>query len=255
MPAHAQPPLSRHPWHLTALLFAALFSLGGCGTPNSDFGQVRPLLARDDIHDWMGPAAVAQRGGVPSVYELTDDERALRDFAFPLIEPPYDRQRWDNVVHEYGLAGNNPPGAFDRTAYAGHLLASDHRSPMALYSRLTDDIRNDITRMPQFFDIAARVVDVDAKRQKSLSFISELSPAERANALRRNRENALIIQWVRDSIGQRVASYRFALERLVITTPSQQAAQVELTLNQLAAANERYRHGLPSPGARFVAAY
>ena len=255
MPAHSQPPFSRRLWHLSVLVLAAPFLLGGCGTPNYDFGEVRPLLAGDDTHDWMGPAAVAQRGGVASVYELTDDERVLRDLAFPLIEPPYDRQRWDNVLHEYGQLGNYRAGAFDRTAYAGHLLGSYHRSPSSLYSQLTDDIRNDITRMPQFFDTAARVADVDVKRQKSLAFISQLSPGERANALRRNRENALIIQWVRNSIGQRAASYRFALERMVITTPSQQAAQVEMTLNQLEAANDRYRRGLPPVGPRFVSAY
>jgi hypothetical protein len=245
MPLIPQPSSGRRLWRLNLLAFAALTLLGGCGTPNGDFGRVQPSLVRDDIHDWVGPAAVSRAGGVPSAYELTDDERELRDLAFPLIEPPYDRQRWDNVLREYGYIGKYQATKFDRTTYAAHLLAEPRRSPASSYARLTDDIRNDLTRMPQFFDTAARVADVDGKRQKSLAFISELSPYERANALRRVRENALIVAWVRDSLGQRVASYRFALERLVLITPSSQAAEVEHTLNRLAAANAQYRNALP----------
>jgi hypothetical protein len=219
--------------------------LSGCGTPNYDFGEVRPSLVSDGIHDWLGPAAVAPRPA--STFELTDDERLLRDLAYPLIEPPYDRQKWDSVLREYGLVGKYHPGAYDRTAYATRLLSADYRSPASRYAQLTDDIRNDITRLPQFFETAARVVDIDTKRRKSLSYISALSPAERANALRRNRENDCIIAWVRDSLGQRAAAYRFALERLVIVTPSQEAAQVELTLNHLRQIEDYYRTALPPP--------
>ncbi len=228
--------------------------LGGCGTPNYDFGEVRPSLVSDSIHDWIGPAAAAPRPA--STFELTDDERQLRDLAFPLIEPPYDRQKWDSVLREYGLIGNYRPGAYDRTTYATRLLSADYRSPASRYAQLIDDIRNDITRLPQFFETAARVVDIDTKRRKSLSYISALSPAERANALRRNRENNCIIAWVRDSLSQRAASYRFALERLVIMTPSPDAAQVELTLNHLRAIEDNYRTALPSPyPPRLVTAY
>jgi hypothetical protein len=245
MPAFTQPRSGRRRWRLNFLAYAAFALLGGCGTPNGDFGRVQPYLVRDDIHDWVGPAAVSRRGGAPSAYELTDDERELRDLAFPLIEPPYDRQRWDNVLREYGAAGNYQAAPFDRTAYVAHLLAEPRRSPASSYARLTDDIRNDITRMPQFFDTAARVIDVDVKRRKSLAFVSELTPYERANALRRVRENALVVAWVRDELAHRAASYRFALERLVIITPSPQVADVEHTLNRLDAGIAHYRNGLP----------
>jgi hypothetical protein len=38
----------------------------------------------------VGPYAT---GSVASKFDLTDDERALRDLGYPLIEAPYDRQR------------------------------------------------------------------------------------------------------------------------------------------------------------------
>ncbi len=32
----------------------------------------------------------------------------LRDLAYPLIEPPYERQRWYSVLNEYGFRGIFP---------------------------------------------------------------------------------------------------------------------------------------------------
>jgi hypothetical protein len=83
------PPLTRaFIWRRRVFAFAALSLLGGCGTPNGDFGEVQPYLASDGMHDWVGPYAT---GSVASKFDLTDDERALRDLSYPLIEAPYER--------------------------------------------------------------------------------------------------------------------------------------------------------------------
>jgi hypothetical protein len=74
----------------------------------------------DGIHDWVGPYASATRRA--SSFELTDDDRALRDLGYPLIEEPYDRQQWYSVAGEYGVIRPNRGPAFDRTAYANRLL-------------------------------------------------------------------------------------------------------------------------------------
>jgi hypothetical protein len=118
------------------------------------------------------------------------------------------------------------------------------------YAQITDDVRNDITRLPQFFETAGRVLDIDLKRQKSLRYISGLSPAEREQALRRVRENASLVAMVRASLAQRASGYRFALERLVLMTPSPQAVDVERTLNQLQAQIAQYRRSIPNSWVR-----
>jgi hypothetical protein len=120
------------------------------------------------------------------------------------------------------------------------------RSPSARYSQLNDDVRNDITRMPQFFEAAGRVVDIDQKRRKSLAYVSTLSPAERKNAELRMRENASIVALVREKLTQRMSSYRFALERLVIMTPTAHAVDVERAINQMQAQIVRYRGPAPA---------
>lgn len=236
-------------WHRHLLALSTLAVLTGCGV-NGDFGEVRPSLVRDDIHDWLSNETTAGRRAWPSSFELTDDERALRDLGYPLIEAPYNRQQWYSVAGEYGIIGSDHRTGFDRAAYANHLLSSRYRSPSARYAQLTDDIRNDSTRIPQFFETAGRVLDIDEKRRKSLSYVSSLSAAERKNTLRRIQENALIVSMVRRNLAQRASSYRFALERLVIATPSPQAVEAERSLNRLQAEIARYRTHTPPTWVR-----
>jgi hypothetical protein len=166
-------------------------------------------------------------------YGRTDDERQLRDLAYPLIQPPFDRSRWYSIIGEYGATRIFPREYFDRTAYSHELMARPYRSAAGRYAQLVEDIRNDIVRVGPFFRIAARVVDLDHKRQLSLAYVSDLQGDERGNALRRVGENNLIVSWVDQSLVQRVAAYRYALERLVIAYPSPMAVEAERVLNQL----------------------
>jgi hypothetical protein len=215
-------------------LLATVGMLGGCA--NSDFGEVNETLVTNGIHDWIGRGAPPPKAP-PSKFEYTDDERALRDNAYPLIEPPYDRQQWYSVAGEYGLIKFN---LADRRKYYDRLLAEWHSSSAALYSHLIDDIRNDTTRLSQFFETAGRVIDIDQKRQMSLAYVSALNRAEQYNALRRVRENAHVVNIVRQSLLDRVDSYQFALEHLVITVPSTQAVDAERVLGQLRSQIARY---------------
>lgn len=232
----------RHSPQLFAL--AALALLAGCAT-RTDFAEVHPSLVRDDMHDWIGRTAVSGRPGPASSFELTDDERALRDLAYPLLQPPHERGQWYSVAGEYGLIGQDQRANFDRAAYATRLLSATARSPSARYAQLTEDIRNDTTRLPQFFETAGRVIDVDSKRRKSLAYVSTGKPTERENALRRIQENARIVAMVRMSVAQRASSFRYALDRLVVATPSSQAVEAERALKQLQGGIARYRTHLP----------
>lgn len=231
-PASRYSLMRRHLTHAGAGLGIAML-LGACA--NGDFGRVRPSLVSDDIHAWVGRQAARDAGRTASTFPLTDDERQLRDLAFPLIEPPYDRGRWDSVLLEWGITRTREVEwpAYDRTTYGKHLLARAYRSPAARYAQLTDDIRNDVVRIAPFVSTAQRVLDMDAKRDKSMSYVSGISAGEIANAKRRIAENALVVDWVRHSLRDRVAAYQYALERCVIETPFPSAAEADAVLNQL----------------------
>jgi hypothetical protein len=205
------------------------------GCTNGDFGRVRPSLVTEGIHAWVGRDAARGAGAPVSNFPLTDDELLLRDYAYQLIAPPYDLQRWYSVLSEWGMTHYFRPEWYscDPTAYAERLMNSFFRSQISLYSRVDDDVRDDVVRISNFVPVARRVLDVDNKRQKSVGFVSALSGPELANAQARVGENALVIAWVQQSLLDRQAAYRFALERLIVVVPSPAAVTVERSLTLL----------------------
>jgi hypothetical protein len=216
------------------LLVGLQASVTGCAL-NGDFDRVRPELRSDDMHAWVGSAARKPFGVPPSIYPLTDEERQLRDYAYQLIEPPYERNRWYSVLNEYGLSRKFQPDwyLFDATAYSVLLMRKPYRSATARYATLDDDIRNDVTRLDPFFILARRVIDTDRKRQATQATIGIAEPAP-GSAQARVAENLLIVAWVQQALADRVTSYRFALEQLVVATPTPMATEVERSLVLLA---------------------
>ncbi len=217
-----------------AAIVVSLLALPACSSIG-DFGRLQQPLVADNIHAWVGQEAAVRAGGPISLNNLTDDERALRDLAFPLIEPPYDRIRWDAVVYEYGIKRKLQRGLWrpDPTAYYRHLLAENYRSTAGRYNKLIDDIRDDVVRVGPFFDLAHRVIELDRKRAASMEYLTDLSPADRAGALARIGENTLTIAWVQESLAQRCAGYQFALDHLAVSEPENAAAQADIALAQL----------------------
>src|SRR3954453_8140304 len=209
--------------------------LGGCA--GGDFGRTRENARSDDMHRWVGAEATASVGLRASQFQLTDKERLLRDLAYPLIEPPHSRPAWKTVFGDSQPLPapwrQAPP--FDRAAYGRLLIDEPHRSHSSRYNQLIEDVRDDITRFDPFFGAAVQVIDLDKKRAASLNLVSELSPRERADAIARMQENTLIVQWVQQCLEQRIASYRFALERLAVQAPDNLAADADRLIGELAA--------------------
>jgi hypothetical protein len=206
--------------------------LGACAA-NGDFGRLKPGLVADDIHAWVGRDAARAAGAPVSKYPLTDEERLLRDEAYPLIEAPFDRARWYAIVNEYGVSHHFGYPAFRLEEYSVKLMNGHYRSATARYSQLNTDIRNDVLRIPDFFMTAHRVLDLDRKRAESFRHVSGLTPAEAGNANARIAENQLVIGWVQRALVERSEAYCFALQRLVIATPAPMAVEVERSLTLL----------------------
>jgi len=219
----------RHAWR--ALGLAALLLLVGCA--NGDFGRVKSSLVNDNMHNWVGRDAPARKNKPASQLALTDAEHQLRDLAYPLIEPPYDRQRWYSVLAEYGFIGAADVPYPDRTAYATKLLATPVRSHTARYAKLVEDIRNDVIRVDPFFAVARYVIEMDKKRIQSLDRFGAPNKETRDDVRARVAENFAVIDWVQKSLRARAASYQLALERLVVEVPSPMAAEAERAITLL----------------------
>ena len=194
-------------------------------------------MRSDDMHRWLGAEATGSVGLKASQFQLSDNERQLRDFAYPLIEPPLSRPAWKSVWGDYKPLPSPWRQAviFDRTAYGRNLIDEPHRSHTSRYAVLIEDVRNDITRFEPFYASAARVIELDRKRNASLKLVSELSPREHDDAVARMEENTLIVQWVQQCLERRISSYRWALERLVIQAPDTIAADADRLIGELAA--------------------
>jgi hypothetical protein len=220
-------------WLAAPLLLGT--ALGGCS--GGDFGRTRQNFVNDDMHRWLGGEATGSVGLNASQFQLTDNERELRDLAYPLIEPPHSRPAWKTVFGDYQPIPSpwRQVPVFDRTAYGRMLIDEPHRSYTSRYAQLMDDVRDDLTRFEPFFASAIRVIDLDRKRDASLRLVSALSPTERDDAVARMKENSLIVQWVQQCLERRVSSYRWALERLVIQAPDNIAADADRLINELAA--------------------
>ena len=219
-----------------ALSILLAVMLGACS--GGDFGRTREDFRSDDMHRWLGLEATSSVALRLSQFQLTDNERQLRDLAYPLIEPPHSRPAWKSVFGDYLPSASPwrqqaPP--FDRTAYGRMLIDEPHRSHASRYSQLIDDVRGDIARFEPFYASAIKVIDLDRKRDASLKYITELSPRERADAVARMQENSLIVQWVQQCLERRVSSYRWALERLVLQAPDNIAADADRLIGELAA--------------------
>jgi hypothetical protein len=212
------------------VLFLIVAALGGCS--GGDFGRTRADFRNDDMHRWLGAEATGSVGLRASQFQLTENERQLRDLAYPFIEPPHSRPAWKSVFGDYQPLPSpwRQQVVFDRTMYGRTLIDEPHRSHTSRYQQLIEDVRNDITRFEPFFASAIRVIELDRKRNASLKLVSELSPREQADAIARMEENTLIVQWV-----QRISSYRWALERMVIQAPDNIAADADRLIGELAA--------------------
>lgn len=209
--------------------------IAGLACPGDDFGRTRASLYHEDMHNWVGTEATISLGGVPSQFQLTDSERALRDLAYYFIEPPHSRPAWKAVFGDYQRipAPWSQKVIFDRTLYGRRMIDEPHRSQVSAYAGLIEDVRNDGVMLDRFLPVALKVNDLDIKRNKSLAYITEISPRERADAQARMRENVLVVQWAQQCLQQRVSSYRWALERLVIHAPDTMAADADRLIAQL----------------------
>jgi hypothetical protein len=167
-----------------------------------------------------------------SAYPLTDLEEELRDRSYVLIRPNEPRGNWNVYIAGFQIPDWMPSAfiVYDHTEYARMLLWTPARSEASSYNRLIEDMTSDGRLIAPFISVACAVADLDEKRARSLAYVSELSEGQADRAFGRIRENRMVTAWVQRALHWRLASYRYALERLVIAVPSRLAVPAERAL-------------------------
>jgi hypothetical protein len=220
---------------LATLLCAALC----CGTElaaeSGDFGRPRESIFADEFLPWLKDGFDTFTGRSVASAPYTDDERTLRDLAFAILEPPElsERSRFAIAGVDFfelwsgWIVGQLP---FDVRSYADHLIDKPYRSHTARYSQLIDDIRADAGRINPFFTLANRVLESDTVRVSGFQYITRLQGGTFDLARIRIAENRGLIDKVYDRFRERLESYRYALECLLVLTPSPNAIEAERAL-------------------------
>jgi hypothetical protein len=203
--------------------------------PAGDFGRPQESIFVEEFLPWFKDGIDSLTGQSVPFSPYTDDERTLRDLAYAIIQPPEvsDPSRFTIAGADFFELWNRwivGPQPFDVRRYADCLIARPYRSSAARYAQLIDDARADAARVAPFFSMANRVLEADAVRQQSYQFVSRLPGEKFALARARVAENRELIDRVYDRFRQRIASYRYALEVLLLQLPSPSAVEAERAL-------------------------
>ena len=223
----------------TLLVAAALaVAVTGCARPKGDFGRAVRSTIHDDLMPSMGASSARERGEPVSKFNLTNDERVLRDRSWAIVSPPHSRD-WHGA-EKAELQRTRIYGEVDRTLDPGNyyeLLRTDkYRSSDARYDRVINDINSDIALVEPFHVVLRRVLAADAERLRVVRASLTAIPEDRKNAFARVDENKKLQNWVCRSLMFRLSAYRHAIDRLEIETPSDRLFDANRAWRHLAAA-------------------
>jgi hypothetical protein len=221
-----------------ALALAAL-ALRAAGA--GDLGRADPnfwdgLLPKQLYLGPVAPLSFPPSGMPHSLYPLTDAEASLREQSFSILQPPQHREVWKTLMDSWVQATAFPLDILraDPYAYANVLIGLPFASEEARYSRLIDDVSSDYLLLGPFMTTACQVVDMDVRRARSLAYVQGFTDYEIGNALARNNENRALIEGAELVLADRVWSYRYAVNRLVVAVPSRLAVQAERAVERYA---------------------
>jgi hypothetical protein len=208
--------------------------LAGC-VETGDFGRPKPSLWNDVVLPTTGSLAAQARGEPVSHYAFTDDENELRDRAWRFIMPAQERFWFESVIVELVRTRILPLAMtpYDKASYYRALMHETFRSPASRYNRIADDANADAKLIGPFAALAKRIIAADRVRLRSLAFVQDLAEADAYNAAARVAENRCVIAWVRRETVERIESYRYALEHLLIEAPQNEAIAAERVLHKL----------------------
>ncbi|PSC04541.1 hypothetical protein SLNSH_13680 [Alsobacter soli] len=224
------------PWTARLAAILCAFGVAACAE-TGDFGRPKPTVWTTSIAPSVGLASAAARGEPASLALLTDDEQELRGRAWRFLTPARDRAFFDRQLAELAATRIIPASATAAAQavpnYFEALMGDADRSPRPRYQRLREDAEADRQLIVAFAAVFCRVAEMDRARAKALAAIPPEETATRALATNRLAENEMLAQWVEYTLDLRIRGYRFALERLVVTSPDKDAIRAERTLDAL----------------------
>lgn len=230
-----------------ALTLLIGLALAGCASrPVGDFGRAAPSPLNDTVMPLIGDFRASQtKGEAHSSFNLTDQEREMRDRVWRYLVAPHAYDWFGDVAVEFQRTRILPMRAepLRSDLYHEWLRASRHASSRVRYARVREDALADIAMMPAVFRSICAVLEVDRQRGVAVREVTSLGVEDRRNAEARRTENRVVIDWFVRSAANRYASFSHALDRLLVETPHEEAVALNATLTDLAGSVEAAERG------------
>jgi len=136
--------------------------------------------------------------------------------------------------------GHKPPvwqvqsgeSEFEVSGY--YLRLVKRRPPDAAWAALLDDVETDVRLADAFFEVGHRVQGVDRMRAAALARPTQASHDASEELTARLAENASLMGSVESALHNRIAGYRYAVERLAAEAPSPEQKNVQAAIRRLA---------------------
>jgi hypothetical protein len=212
-----------------AAALAAALTVAACAPHVGDLGRPQRSIWNDTILPGLGDYAAMARGEQVSSFRFTDDEEELRARAWRYVMPAHERSWFQREVQELARTRIIPVTwqSEDENRYFAALVGGAFRSEHSRYRRLCEDALADAALVKPFRSVARRVAAADAARLRTAAASPAVSPPSPENAAARVAENEGMVAWVRERLRYRLASYRHALDNLVVEMPSREAVMAE----------------------------
>ena len=230
----AERPLAAERACLAALIALAV---AGCAQ-RGDFGRQEPNIINDAFLPVVGYASTWSAGEEVSAFNYTDDELTLRDLGWSLVVPTHAEDWLGRTAAE--LQRTEIVRRLDLIAspsrYHDLLASRAYRSSDARYARIMDDAAKDMAAIEPYMAYAARVRIADDQRLRAAQALPDIGIGEMRATHGRIAENQRQMAWVKRAMLFRLYAYRYAVDRLMIETPSRDAGLAIRRLDALEAA-------------------
>ena len=209
-----------------------------CARPLGDFGRPRDSIIHDEVLPIIGKARATLGGEPVSVFNLTDQEKEMHDRVWRFLVAPHASDWFMDFAVE--LQRTRIAGTLDRNfkidRYYHRLHQRRYASSRIRFRTIADDANTDVDTAPSTFASICRVLEVDRQRATA-SF--ELHGLGSKQVAERHAENEMFIAWFTRALRYRYDSYNFALDRLLVETPHEEAIEADAEISSLAIYVER----------------
>lgn len=211
-------------------------TLVGCAQ-QGDFGRQRANVINDEILPAVGFVSTYTAGEPVSHFNYTDDERTLRNLGWSLVVPTHSHDWIGRTAAELQRSQiiRRLDLVLSPERYSQMLSGQRYRSSDARYARIMDDAVKDMAAIEPYMAYAARVRLADEQRVNAALGLPDIGASELAAAHGRVAENQRQMAWVKRAMLFRLYAYRYAVDRLMIQTPSRLAGPTIERLNTLEA--------------------